>query len=1081
MDDIPDETVASPGSGPDIPDDATVSDETVASHGSGPVDDIPDDATSDETVASHDSTGSGSGPALGSGLIVDIPDDNDDALVGPNDPSPVVISPTEQITTALLTQYEELSKPNDRKEVEIGLQAFNEIKNVCETIVDAIRKIDAVRTQRESIKLYCNPVIGILSDFTPHYKMLVLSANGDDAIEPIVSGIKTEFEVLIAQQMFQGNGKFIMKVTDATPFVDFGTQISLKLMIGEVFSVPVFTAYVMRGALNSSRLIDALSPIEPQPFTHNTKQIANYNRLDVLLELLLHSEESDIYDPVNVLVTRGIHASIVSKFESADDPDQIIKTECQPFFDMVLPDTLRAVIIKMILIAIMQDPTVKTPNGEQFSDIFPSGQYGAYFGEVAYRATLKSEMQGPIIIDAAPSNAPSNAPGDAPGAEDESLPILAREGASHPLTRTDIIVAAITAMNAVMRPSGAHIVAGGGAAVSFYIQEFLKTPESFMPQVAVANEHDIDINLKALVDGCNNIRMNDIDCIVFGSVSRRLLSVFSLYMMILYDNFFARPKKYGVSHVSDVHDVAFHLSKKSEKTIRLLMYGNQDDDANTKLISKRLKKDPKVQLVTQKTKYFSQIMHSMCNMPDAKCKEDAYYLEPIDLVKKTIEHFTNLYTRSLYPNNPNQANPNPPPSDLADRIKIHYFRDNMVSLKIIMLDIICIFCDEGASLFCRIFMARKNPKDFARLRVFIDMYFLQLLRADDTFTDTNPEFIADVRQLRGLMDQLNEDYYLKEGSIAAVKVETAQQLDVRRDEFLQVLRKVGRKIMELDEPREPVPMQFQTMTGENTVRFFKENAQMKYKFDMSRHMSRLFETYSKDVSQPEGGDEWLKDVFTDILFEPQTEEFFSVTLHEILEKNTDDATQPNSEIDFKDMPVMQSITIELLHALQKIHATGPDMTPLYNANKPLMYSLLNPIRNAKLNNSSAQFIGNEFDFKKSIDKRIVFKILVDKLLKLGLPANTALIAELEGNDYEFSKEVNTEIGRILLELNSNTSVKDISLNTRWGGGVGVKTIKCKRCCKLNARTRRSKRCNNRNTRKKRRANKYKCKRSHRAH
>ena len=1027
--------------------------------------------------------------ALGSGLIVDIPADGDEEDAGPG-PNPVAL-PAEQITIALLAE----EVPNDRKEVELGLQAFNEIKNVCEIIVDAIRNVGAVKTHRESIKMYCNPVIGLLSDFTPHYKMLISSENGEGG-DPIVSGVRAVFEELIEQnERFKGNGKFIMRVSDATPFVDSGTQISLKLMIGDVFSVSIFTVYVLRGVLNRSRLTVALSPIESQPFTHNTKQITNYNRLDLLLELLLHSEESDIYDPVNVLVARGINALMVSKFESADDPDDIIKTECQPFLDMVIPDNLRAVIIKMMLIAIMQDPTVKTPNGEQFSDIFPSGQYGAYFGEVVHRATYKPDRQGPIMIDVAPSDAPSNAPsnapsdapGDAPGAESESLPILAREGASHPLTRTDIIVAAITAMNAAMRPSGTHIVAGGGAAVSFYIQEFLKTSESFMPQVNVANNHDIDINLKALIHGCNNIKMNDIDCMVFGNVSRRLLSVFSLYMMILYENFFARPKKYGVSRVKDVHEVVFHLSKNSEKTIRMLMYGNQDDDANTKIISKRLKKNPKVQLVTQKTKCFSQIGHPLCNMPDAKCKEDGYYLEPIDLVKKTIEHLTNLYMQSLYPNNTNTANPNPPPSDLEDRIKIHYFRDNMVSLKIVMLDIICIFCDEGASLFCRIFMARKNPKDFARLRVFIDMYFLQLLRADDTFTDTNPEFIADVRQLRGLMDKLNEDYYLKEGNIAAVKVETAQQLDVRRDEFLQVLRKVGRKIMELDEPSEPVPMQFQTRTGENTVQFFKENAQMKYMFDMNQHMSRLFEAYSSSSSSSSsssGGSElygkWLKDVFTEILFEPKTEEFFGTTLTEILEKNTDDATQPNSEIDFKDMPVMQSITIELLHALQKIHATGPDMTPLYNANKPLMHSLLYPIRDAKVDNSSARYIGNEFEFKHLIVKRTVFKILVDQLLKLGLPANTALIADLEGNDYEFSEEINTEIGRILLELNSNPSVKDISLNTRWGGG-GSKTIKCKRCCKLNARTRRSKRCNNRNTRKKRRANKYKCKRSRRSH
>jgi hypothetical protein len=120
--------------------------------------------------------------------------------------------------------------------------------------------------------------------------------------------------------------------------------------------------------------------------------------------------------------------------------------------------------------------------------------------------------------------------------------------------------------------------------------------------------------------------------------------------------------------------------------------------------------------------------------------------------------------------------------------------------------------------------------------------------------------------------------------------------------------------------------------------------------------------------------------------------------------------------------------------------------------------------------SDAFYIGNRFEFQNLINKPVVFKTLVEQLLKLqGKPH-----LDLPEGD-AFSEQVNTQIGRILLELNSNPIFK--SVNTGWGGS----TIKRKRVHKLNARTRSKRGLGARKkSRKKRDAMNRKCKRTRRA-
>ena len=979
------------------------------------------------------------------------------AVVGSLDAASVG-SDTEQMTNSLLALNLNLSEPSVREAVEKGLRSFNSIANACESMVDAITAINA---HPDSIKLHFNPAIGLLSDFVQHCKLLI-STNGlqPEASEAVVDEVKAKLEEF--KQRFQdgSNGAFVMTVNEA-PFigVEFGTQISLVLRIGSVFNVPVFTAYVMRDVFNNAMLDSGESDEKVgTEFTHNSKTITNYSRLDVLLELLLHASEPDPYDAVNVLIARGINALIVSKFAGEQSPNAVIAEECDRFIALMANDMVAPMIIKSVLIAIIQNPNVLTPDENRFSDMFPSGQYVKYLGEVAHRSTLNPADQGPIMM------------------------MRGVQAEPDPLTRTDIIVAALTAVNAAMG-ANAHIVAAGGAAVSYYINDFVNdmNADAFHGDVIAGSGLDVQA-LEDLKKGCDNIPMNDIDCFVFGEVSRQFLLLFSLYMMILYDNFYERPKRYGVIH-EQVTPVQFNLFPGSADRIELFMYGNHNNDANTKLISKRLKKNPKVQLVTQETKCFSQLANPTCGSAGERCKEDGYYMQPIDLVKKEIGEFVVLY-ESLY----TDAHDKP---DLKSLLEDQYYKgaDNMVSMKTTMLDLICIFCNEDKALFIRIFMARKNPKDFARLRVFIEIYLLQLLRFksnDAAFLKYKDELIREIKELRGKMHELNQNYYLEQGNIAAAHDATAKQVNADRTAFLELLRGIGRKIVLIPDPLDDrIPATFRKETGMNTIQFFGENPQMKYAFDMSQHMRDLYGTYervpiesSDQLVVDQAYETWLSDVFNEIIFPPETETLFREKLGRILDKTQD---QTYFEVGFNDMPIRSPLMLQLLDALKGVQYDEKLVLKF----RPILRQLLKPLKEHIAQYAikpNAIYVGVRTQPNGLYDKttKALFPVFVKALL-LGNykmnelnPKTKELIERLDRDEKErngefmFDDAVNEEIGRIILAYEANVKSRQIAGST----------IKRKRGCRLNAMTRRSKR--RFGTRKKSKASKLNCNRSRRA-
>ena len=922
----------------------------------------------------------------------------------------------------------ETSELNAREAIEKGLMAFNALSQTSDFYGKAVAGIEsAIRLAQPTmafvnltaaapaaaealsgdvIVAYCNPSIGALSDFAPHYNLFISTKLPADTNIMIMN---PTFDALNAlRKLLQPeDGAFEIKVS-LTSHHHTGPHISLRLHIGPVFNIPVFTAHVMNNVLDNPNLPGGLAPIEPEPFVHNAKQIGPYNRLDLMMELLLHSDttDDDPYSPVNVLIARGINVSCVEKFAkdasvSSPNPNAILRAECDAFFQLlILPKTqlIQSALTKSVLIAVMQNPTVLTSDGKQFSDIFPSGQYGNYFDDVAYK-TKQDEAGGAIMLD---------------------------DGS--PLTRTDMIVAALTAVNEAMRSSGAHIVAGGGAAVSYYIRDFLGN--AFSPEIVAAS----GVDLAQVKERCGKIMMNDIDCFVFGNVSRQFLLLFSLYMMILYDNFYERAKRYGIKEAIAAQGKRIEFNLSSDDRIGLFMYGNRNEDANTQLISKRLAKNPKVQLVTQETKYFSQIEHPLCGPIGDACNVDGYYLQPVDLVKKDIEEFVDLYVGSLYPAKDDVQ----PPADLEAMILRQYTTDNMVSLKTTMLDVICIFCDEGKSLFIRIFMARKNPKDFARLRVFMDIYLLQLLQADPAFAQTNAEFVQLVGQLRDKMDELNRNYYLEQGNIAATNAATAEQVDKDRTAFLMLLRNIGRKIVELPDPfGDVVPTKFQAApTGANMIRVFKENTQMTYNFDMSQHMTQLFSIYRE--GQDVGAyTTWLNGVFSQIKFPPESETFFRSKLEQILNPVDPDG---NRKIGFKAMPEISPLMLRLHDALKRVKVSQP----LILRFRPMFNSLVQPIKEQIRRGATptAYYVGvRNKTSKKTQDgvydaetKRRLFPTFVTEVIlknemkdAMKNPIISGLIRDLKENaNAKYDDVVMEEIGRILLDYEPNI--------TKLGGG-----------------------------------------------
>jgi hypothetical protein len=766
----------------------------------------------------------------------------------------------------------------------------------------------------------------------------------------------------------------------------------------------------------------------------------------------MHSDgtDDDPYAPVNVLIARGMHELCVKKFvkndtvsEPSPSPNAIIQQVCAEFAELIGSKSVQSRLIKHVLIAIMQDPSVQTvPDQKQFSDIFPSGQYGIYFNEVAYRCDAK-DVEGALMIPVGDS--------------------------SFPITRTDIIVASLTAVNSGFRTSKSesHIVAGGGAAVSYYIQEFLQDAAMFGEDIM----KESGATMAQVMDRCRKIPMNDIDCFVFGNVSRQFLLLFSLYMMVLYENFYERPNRYRKKEAtaSQVQKIQFRLSPSFDDHIELFMYGNRSNDANTHLISKRLQKNPKVQLVTQETKCFSQIVHPVCSsfdsgsgsgagagsgsaaLKDQTCKEDLYYMQPIDLVKKEIQEFVDLYRISLY--DPDNI---PVPEPLAVMIQGQYMTDNMVSLKTTMLDVICIFCDEGKSLFIRIFMARKNPKDFNRLRVFIDLYLLQLMRSNaEEFVAVKDDFIGTVGELRTKMDELDDKYYLKQGNIAAINVETATQIDDDRTAFLKLLRSIGRQIVNLPDPLgDRIPAKFQATTGAKIIEFFKTDQSMKCRFAMGKHMSNLAELYNQQ-STAVGFTEWLNAVFEEIQFPPETKTFFRSKLEQILDTENPDGTR---EIGFKEMPVRTALMLRLHDALMQVKADN-ELCKRF----PAMFNLLlRPLQRLVNENGllpTAYYVGvNGTYYKYDIDmKRKAFPTFVkDVIMRNEMKRNSEISSIMDelndgNNNYDkYDDAVKEEIGRILLDYYK--LIVEGKHKQLWGGGNKTRK-RSRRHRKFNAKTR----------------------------
>ena len=397
-------------------------------------------------------------------------------------------------------------------------------------------------------------------------------------------------------------------------------------------------------------------------------------------------------------------------------------------------------------------------------------------------------------------------------------------------------------------------------------------------------------------------------------------------------------------------------------------------------------------------------MHRACGR---LCNEDAYYMQPIDLVKNDIAEFVVLYQISLY--DPDNITV---PEDMEGMVREQYMSDNMVSLKTTMLDVICIFCDEGKSLFIRIFMARKNPKDFARLRVFIDLYLLRLLQSNSVeFGNYKAGLMKEIGDLRVMMDELNTKYYLEQGHIAAIDEGT--QLDADRTAFLTLLRSIGRKIVAIPDPlSNVVPYEFRAATGAQTVQVFNDGPGMRYQFDLNTHMSALVAQHMQPMQQ------WLQTVLQEIRFTREIEAVFFSKLEQILDPVNPDG---NRKIAFNDMPVRSPGMLQLYYALERINF-DKEKTKQKRKIGTLRYNLLNPIRifiSTYGKPPSAAYVINIYDKSTVHDDWVT---LVKYVLLKDRQADSELM-NIVSDPANYDDAVNEEIGRILLEWNAGSPIK----------------------------------------------------------
>ena len=405
-------------------------------------------------------------------------------------------------------------------------------------------------------------------------------------------------------------------------------------------------------------------------------------------------------------------------------------------------------------------------------------------------------------------------------------------------------------------------------------------------------------------------------------------------------------------------------------------------------------------------------------------------MQPIDLVKKELQEFADLYRAALY-----QPDAVDPPADLDAMIARQYTSDNMVSMKTTMLDLVCILCDEGRSLFIRIFMARKNPKDFVRLRAFLDVYLLQLLRYNPEGFD-KAGFIDAVGTLRETMDALNAKYYLEQGNIAAINVDTAAQIGADRADFLKQLRSIGRQIVAFPDPMgDRVPTQFQTATGDHLIKFFKQGSSMKCRFNMAAHMRGLALAALRTTKDDDKHERWLTKVFERIHFTRDTEDFFRSKMMQIVDAEPD----RNQTIGFTHMPVRAHTMLRLYDALKGVHPQSGDVF-LKRTNALLSDLLLPPIKLHVARTGgvvpTAHFVGVTDEIYDAETKRRVFPTLVKYMFLPNAP-------ELdEQNEYDrYDDAVKEEIGRILLEYYALAELK------MQGGGGRSHTRKRRRHCR----------------------------------
>jgi hypothetical protein len=390
---------------------------------------------------------------------------------------------------------------NDREMIEKGIQQFNQSLQMEAHIhdIDAAFSSDipfiklTPSSSLDEIKgpvtvSYCNMSLGGLSDFVPHHNVFIFT---EVAQPELVAMIDAVHAVLIAKTGIKDGYDLKVNMTA-------GPRISLRLHIGAVFNVPVITVHFLDRVVALSKLPSVMAQIESVPFTYNAKPIGPYNRLDLIMELMLHSD-AEPYAQVNALVARGMNEvcmkSIVqvqsvqasaqeqspsnpsNPINPNESPNAIIQRTCDGFAELIITESIQTIVKKQALVAIMQNPAVKTADQLRFSDIFPSGQYGAYFNEVAHRC------------DSA----------NATGALEAVMPDKTR----FPVKRTDVIVAALTAVNQAMRAhgGGGHIVASGGAAVSHYLQGFRQDADAQLFTEEVIAESGA--NMEQLKERCD--------------------------------------------------------------------------------------------------------------------------------------------------------------------------------------------------------------------------------------------------------------------------------------------------------------------------------------------------------------------------------------------------------------------------------------------------------------------------------------------------------------------------------------------------------------------------------------------------